>query len=277
LHAAERRDAVNKVLREGDPDRYVATLFAPKSARESLFALYALNVELARVAELVTEPGLGEIRLEWWREALARAAKGEATGSPVADAAGLVLKEHSHAEVLIGQMIDARRFDVAVKIMPDWLALDAYLDATAGNLFALASEITGSNDNALAPAAKAAGIAYGLTGLMRALPVHAARGRVDLPEDELLRHGTSPDRVLAGEASPGLTTLLAELRGRARDALHQAKRRTPKLAPAERSAFLPLCLVEPYLAALAEVEHDPFRSIVTINPLYRLWRMATWR
>ena len=243
----------------------------------SLFALYALNVELARVAELVTEPGLGEIRLEWWREALARAAKGEPTGSPVADAAGLVLKRHKHADVLIGQMIDARRFDVAVKIMPDWPALDAYLDATAGNLFALASEITGRSSQALAPAAKAAGLAYGLTGLMRALPVHAARGRCDPPADELLRHGTSPDRVLAGETSPGLAALLAELRRKACDALDEAKRRTAELAPAERSAFLPLCLVEPYLAALAKVEHDPFRSIATINPLYRLWRMTTWR
>jgi phytoene synthase len=275
LHEAERRDAITKVLREGDPDRYLATLFAPRAARDELVALYALNVELARVAELVTEPGLGEIRLEWWREALARAAKGEATGSPVADAAGLVLKENPHAEALIGQMIDARRFDVAVKLMPDWLALQAYLDATAGNLFALASAIAGSQ--ALAPAANAAGLAYGLTGLMRALPVHAARGRVDLPEDELVRHGTSPAAVLAGETSPGLAALLAELRGKAGDALDEAKRHTAELPAAERSAFLPLCLVAPYLAALAKVEHDPFRSLAAINPLYRLWRMATWR
>ena len=42
---------------------------------------------------------------------------------------------------------------------------------------------------AIEPAVRAAGIAYGLTGLMRAMPVHAAQGRVDLPADMLRRHG----------------------------------------------------------------------------------------
>jgi hypothetical protein len=31
------------------------------------------------------------------------------------------------------------------------------------------------------------------------------------------------------------------------------------------------------LASLAKVASDPFRFVSTINPLYRLWRLATWR
>ena len=72
------------------------------------------------------------------------------------------------------------------------------------------------------PAASQAGLAYGLTGLMRALPVHAASGRVYLPADALLSHGTSPEAVLAGRTEPGLLALLAELRDRARDALGES-------------------------------------------------------
>ena len=71
---------------------------------------------------------------------------------------------------------------MSVKIMPDTAALDDYLGKTAGALFRLAAEVTAPHRAAeIEPSVRAAGIAYGLTGLMRALPVHASRGRVDLP------------------------------------------------------------------------------------------------
>ena len=82
MHEAERGDTVRRIAKSGDPDRSLAASFAPREARADLFALIAFNVELARIAEIVTEPGLGAIRLQWWREAIDRAAKGEATGIP---------------------------------------------------------------------------------------------------------------------------------------------------------------------------------------------------
>jgi phytoene synthase len=277
LDEAERARTIIAILREGDPDRYLATLFAPAPARDKLFALYAFNVELARIGERVSEPDLGKIKLQWWREALARAATGEATASPVADAIGTLLRAHPQASGPIGRLIDAREFDVAVKIMPDIAALDDYLDATAGSLFAAAMTIGDGDANRLQPLLIAAGRAYGLTGLMRSLAIHAAWGRCDLPADLLRRHGTSPEEILAGKASPGLAASLAELRAKALYDLSSAEFRLEQLTSRERKIFLPLALVRPYLASLAKVASDPFRSLATINPLYRLWRFATWR
>jgi phytoene synthase len=277
LDEAERAKTIVTILREGDPDRYLATLFAPSSARDDLSALYALNVDLARIGERVSEPSLGEIKLQWWREALDRAAINEATASPVADAIGSLLQRHSGAAEPIGRMIDAREFDVAVKIMPDMAALDAYLDGTAGSLFAAGVIVGGGNADRLQSLCAQAGRAYGLTGLMRSLPVHAAHGRCDLPEELLRRHGTSAEEVVAGQASPGLESVLAELRGKAQASLEQAERKLAELSARERKFFRPLALVRPYLASLAKVASDPFRFASTINPLYRLWRLATWR
>src|SRR5271154_5336809 len=65
-------------VRAADPDRYFSALFAPAQLRPFLFALYAFNAEVARVAETVREPMLGAIRLEWWRET----AEGAARGAP---------------------------------------------------------------------------------------------------------------------------------------------------------------------------------------------------
>ena len=161
--------------------------------------------------------------------------------------------------------------------MPDMAALDAYLNDTACAVFALAAEILGGNGQSLARAARSAGRAYGLTGLMRALPVHAARGLVFLPADALRRHGTSPEEVLGGMTSQGLETALAELRATAREELREAKAQIAKLDVPARAAFIPLSLVDPYLASLEKVGRDPLREIADINPLYRLWRLARWR
>jgi phytoene synthase len=280
LDAREREAAVRIIARDGDQDRYAAALFARRSSRGHLLALYAFNVELARVGELVREPQLGEIRLQWWRDVLACAYAGEASGHPVVDALALAVRECDLSRQSLSDLIDARRFDVSVKIMPDTVALDDYLGETAGALFRLASEITSSGSRAegagaMEPAIRAAGIAYGLTGLMRALPVHAARGRVDVPADALRRHGTSPAEVLAGKASKGLTDVLAELRETARVALTSAKRHVATLPTAARTAFLPLTLVNPYLSTLQRV--DPLRQVAEINALYRLWRLSIYR
>jgi len=270
-------DTVRRIAKSGDPDRSLAALFAPRDARIDLFALIALNVELARIAEIVTEPGLGAIRLQWWREAIDRASKHEVTGHPVADAIGAAIRKGKLSRTRIAALIDARSFDVETKIMSDWASLEAYLAATAGGVFALGGERLGSRGPSLEPAAFQAGLAYALTGLMRAFPVHAVSGRVYLPADALLRHGTSPEAVLAGKSSDGLLAVLAELRGKARQALSEARRDVARLDANARAAFRPLCLVDPYLAALEKEERDPLREIAGINPLTRFWRMARWR
>ena len=59
------------IVRAADRDRYISALLAPADRRLDLMTLYAFDAELARIATTVSEPLLGEIRLQWWRDALA--------------------------------------------------------------------------------------------------------------------------------------------------------------------------------------------------------------
>ena len=223
---------------------------------------------------------LGATRLQWWREAIARSLKGETVGHPVADAFGATARARALPAETIAALIDARQFDVADKIMPDWKSLETYLKDTAGVMFVLGGACLGARSPALGEAADWAGLAYGLTGLMRALPAHAAGGRVYLPADMLLARGTSPEAVLAGASSRGLSELLAALRKKAWAACAEALERVAGLERPARPAFLPLRLVDPYLAALEALDRrggDPLREIADINPLRRFWPMASWR
>ncbi len=274
MDEAERRNIVRQMAREQDPDRYLSALFAPASARDALFALYAFNAELARIADEVSEPALGEIRLQWWREAMELATAGQATGNPVTDSLGAELSAREMPPSRLDPLIDARRFDVLERIMPNSASLIAYLDNTAGEIFLLASEFLGANRQAVEPATRAAGRAYGLTGLMRAVTIHAAQNRLYLPVQSL--QSGAAERLLAGQADPAFLELLGDLRRQARTELERAKPAIRALSKTVQPAFKPLALVEPYLKALEAVE-DPMVKLADISPLYRLWRLTTWR
>ena len=57
-----------------------------RDKRPHLFALYAFNFEIARVRDSVREALPGEIRLQWWRDALQGEARGDVRANPVAAA-----------------------------------------------------------------------------------------------------------------------------------------------------------------------------------------------
>ena len=81
---AEAQAHCASLVRQSDPDRYYATLFAPTEKRPHLFALYAFSGEIARVRETISGPMPGEIRLQWWRDVLSGEARGNVSAHPVA-------------------------------------------------------------------------------------------------------------------------------------------------------------------------------------------------
>jgi len=136
------------LLRSADPDRWLIALWCPVAARASLVALFALDVELARVVETTTEPMIGRIRLAWWREQL----EALGTGSPPAHPVLRALSVHPAA--LPGHALAALE-DGALA----WL--DGDLDGVTGlrgtALFALAARVLGGGDPGSAGPAWAAG------------------------------------------------------------------------------------------------------------------------
>jgi 15-cis-phytoene synthase len=272
--AATRADYIAELVRSGDEDRYWAALLMPPPTRDHLLALYALNIELARIGEQAREPQLGEIRLQWWRDALAAGQTGS-TGHPVADAMAAARAAHDLPEAVLAAMIDARALDVHRESLASEDELRAYLSGTAGAVFRLGAWIAGARGQDALRASEEAAMAHGLTGLMRALPYHRARGQLLLPADFLAAFGVVPEAVLRGEESQGLATALGVLRERARAHLAAFRRVAGSLPAATLPAFLPLATVPAYLRHLAHASHRPLTEIVQLNPLGRYARIWT--
>lgn len=266
-----------RVVRGGDPDRFFSALFAPAAARRGLFALYAFNLEVARVREHIREPMAGEIRLQWWREALQGSGRGEVSANPVAAALLTTIERHALAREKLIDLVEARSFDLYNDAMPSLDHLDAYARASASIVFDVGAAILSGNDGAAVAMATPAGIAYAVTGLLRAFALHASRGQVFVPDDILTKHGARHDDIVAGRHSPALENALRDLRAHARRHLDIAREFLFALRDASKPAFLPLALVKLYLAQMEARDYDPFRTAIDL-PQWRkqwlLWRAA---
>ncbi|TCT04590.1 phytoene/squalene synthase family protein [Aquabacter spiritensis] len=263
------------LIRSHDRDRFLASLFAPGTARRRLCALYAFNLEIARVREVVREPLPGEVRLQWWRDLIEGLGRGDVSGHPVASALMDLLATSDLPRAALLNLIEARIFDLYDDPMPRVNDLEGYAGETASVLIQLAAGLlVGRMDAALATVAGHAGVAVALTGLMRALPLHAARGQCYLPVDLLSEHEATPADVVAGKATPGVLAALAALRKRVADHLAAAGAAAADIPAAAVPAFLPVALVPRDLQALARAS-DPFARVVGDAPVIRQWTL--WR
>jgi len=222
-------EACEAMVKAADPDRYIAALFAPAARRKYLFALYAFNLEIAKVAEAVRQPMLGEIRLQWWRETVEQAQQGRPREHDVARALAATFAETDLPFELFDQMLQARLFDSDTASFESLDALEAYADQTSGNLMRLAQAVLGESN---APLAREAGLAYGLIGILRAIPFHALRNKHFLG-------GSLPAQAVKERA---LAHLAAASRAARRDGMSMAA--------------LPAATVPLYAKALARHPHD---------------------
>jgi phytoene synthase len=271
------------LLRRDDPDRWLASLFVPAQARPHVHALYAFSLEIARVREIVSEPLLGEIRFQWWRDVLeAPADAGEVQANPVAAALMDTIERFDLPEEPLLDLIEARLFDLYDEPMETLAGLEAYATATSSNLFRLATLVVDPVHGVLGlGAADHAGIAYALTGLLRALPWHHARGQSYVPLESLRAHGGSRADLAAGSSSPAVRGALADLRMRVRAHLETFAARLPCVPDHSRPAYLPAALCEAYLRQMEKPGYDPFTTPVGLPQWRRqwiLWRAARrWR
>lgn len=242
-----------------DRDRFVTGLFAPADRREDLFALYAFNLEIAKLREMVREPMMGRIRLQWWRDAVsAMAAGSESPPHPVAVPLGEAMRRRGLSEATLQRLIDSRETDLDEDPPADVAALERYAEDSSATVVDLALVVLGADSAAARQAGRHLGIAWALTGLLRAVPFHAALGRLALPADRLAAHGVTPDRVLAGKPPPGLAAVARELAELARDHLRQARAGRGAVERQALPALLPGRLADGYLADLHHADYALF-------------------
>jgi phytoene synthase len=267
--------AVVAVARAGEPDRYLAALLAPPPQRGALLALAAFAAELARIPRLVVrEPLMGEVRLQWWRDAL-ELAEGQRAGHRVADAVRVAARNYELPPALLDGLIDARGLELRGDSFADDQVLHDFLWKTEGALFALACRVIGlAAGRDVDSACTASAQAYGIARLLLGLPRSLVLGRIPLPRAQIAAAGLTAEELLAGTAEFETTRLLTLYHAQIRGSFASAHRFAAQLPRRQRVAFLPLALVGPYVRALERQGSAALREEVRVAPLTRVRRIA---
>jgi phytoene synthase len=256
------------LVRRYDRDRFQTALFAPPARREALFALYAFNYEIARVREIVREPMLGQIRLQWWREAIDAAYAGTAPRRhEVVEPLTAAIREFGLSREPFDRLMDAREGDLDADPPATLAALEAYAEDSSVPLIVLALEVLDAATPAALQAARHVGVAYALSGILRALPHLAQTGRTPLPAD--IAGGLAP-----GEAAP-LRDAVARIAATA--SAHLAAARAGRRGVPRRAlpALLPARIAMRALRVLERARFDPFAPGVADRDPLQPWRLAT--
>lgn len=218
----EAFDYCADLVRRADEDRWLSAQYAPKADRPRLYALYALHLEIERVPAAVSEPPLGEIRLQWWREAIAEIVAGKSVRAhPVVQAAAEVKVMDGLSQTAFERAIDARARLLYGEGFTDAADLEDWLVRAEGYLAALAVRLLAPGETAFADAAAQAGAGLALFRQGATLAPHLAEAAHERGRAVLAR--IAPDlRRIEDAALPALLPVAlsdAYARGRSPSAL----------------------------------------------------------
>ena len=175
---------IAEIVRKHDPDRFLISLFAPEDKRHALWALFAFNYEIAKTREVVTDTTLGLIRLQWWRDELAKIYDHK---TPSDNEILFILKDAIHTYDLdqdeFMSLLHAREFDLENVLPTSIKGLGTYIDHTQAPLIRLATQIWDGSREGEDIEHLASG--YGLIGMLRAVPFHASQERCYIPSELL--------------------------------------------------------------------------------------------
>ncbi len=263
-----RESEIADLVRASDTDRFLTTAFLSQAERAHVLALYAFNIELAKVSEVTNEPMIGEIRLQWWREAVEEIYAGTVRQHHVVMGLSDTIAHAQLDQSILIEMIDARTFDVYTEPMESETALLTYCERTSGNLFYLAALAADPkvDRTAVRDLSLNAGRAYGLTNMLRAAAFHASRGRCYLPAGG----GSAFDlsKYFELESHAGFERSMRERADQARAYLAKLRDDIHKISDSVFGVFLPCALVRRYLSLVSrsdDILQAPPRDLLLIT------------
>ena len=261
-------------VRKNDPDRYLLAMLAPPAMRDGLFALYAFNVEIARTRELVSEPPLGEIRLQWWRDEIGALYAGRVLRHGISGALRDTVETHELTRAGFDSLIDARAADLDDGPLETMAELLRYAEDTTAPLLSLALEIADDRLPETREAARHIGIAWSLVGLVRALPHHLRAHRQYLPRDLMKSHGVKTRDLLDVKPSDALNQTVRALMDIVVESLVAARSLQPKRGREGLPVLLQARFAEMHLRRLESVGYNPFDPRLAAPLPMAAWRLA---
>ncbi len=256
---------------------YYAFLFLPPERRAAITAFYAFCREIDDVVDEVSDPGIAQSKLDWWRSEVRNAFNGQASHPalqallPHASGYGIEPRQ-------LLQVIEGCEMDLTQTRYLDFANLKQYCHLVAGVVGEVAASIFGQTDPRTTDYAHRLGLALQLTNIIRDVGEDAVRGRVYLPIEDLQRFDVKAhELVKRGSTSDASFPQRFEalMRFQIKRALQTYDEALAMLPAQDRRAQKPgLMMASIYRQLLQEIAREPQLVLtrrVSLTPLRKLW------
>ncbi|MEA3195293.1 MAG: 15-cis-phytoene synthase [Betaproteobacteria bacterium] len=256
---------------------YYSFLFLPPERRRAITALYAFCREVDDVVDESSDAQLAATKLAWWRQEVAALYAGN-PHHPVTRALAPHLQTFSLEEKNLQEIITGMEMDLTQTRYLDWKGLERYCYHVAGVVGLLAARIFGYSEPRTLEYARALGIAFQLTNIIRDVGEDARKNRIYLPVEDLQKFNVPASDILGLRQSDAFRSLMQFEAERARSHYEEALRALPA---ADRKAQRPgLIMAAIYRTLLEEIERDGFTVMhrrTSLTPLRKFWiAWKTW-
>ncbi|KAG9036994.1 hypothetical protein FRB95_007289 [Tulasnella sp. JGI-2019a] len=249
-------------VRKHDYDSFLLHYFYPRRTHDAYFALKAFNVELAMVRDVVSKPIIGQMRMQFWRDAVKSIQEDRPPHHPIAEALYRASKDSNIPAYHLKRIIDARDRDL---FAPTYMSIDNvtdYAEATSSTmLYSLLSILNLSKSDTFSHAASHIGVASSFVTLLRGLPFHASKRRMIIPADLSSKNGVQEEDVFrSGGSAEGIADAVYDFATVANDHLITAREmfKDGGVPEAAMPIFLHAVPASSYLESLEKVNFDAF-------------------
>ena len=259
---------------------YYAFLFLPPERRAAITAFYAFCREVDDVVDEVSDPGVAQTKLAWWRNEVAQAYAGQPS-HPVMQALMPLAGGYGIEAAHLQAVIEGCQMDLTQNRYLDFPNLQRYCHLVAGVVGEVAARIFGQTQAQTTEYAHRMGLAFQLTNIVRDVGEDAVRGRIYLPIDELQRFDVKAHELLRRGPAPGTEATDFEQRFNAlmafqcQRALALYDEALALLPDADRRAQKPgLMMASIYRTLLREIAAEPQLVLtrrVSLTPLRKFW------
>ncbi|MDO8346896.1 MAG: presqualene diphosphate synthase HpnD [Rugosibacter sp.] len=256
---------------------YYSFLFLPPEQRQAITALYAFCREVDDTVDETSDPQLARTKLAWWRQEVAALYAGS-PGHPVTQALAHAITHFPLPQEQLLEIIDGMEMDIDTVRYPNFRSLHLYCYRVASVVGLLAAEIFGYRDRRTLKYAHDLGLAFQLTNIIRDVGEDARRGRIYLPQEDLLRFGVGESDILEARYTDNFRRLMEFQIARAEAAYDQALKQLPACdRTAQRSGLIMAAIYRSLLAEIARDGCQVLHQRISLTPLRKFWLATkTW-
>ena len=266
-------NSVSGQTRIVDYDRYLCALFAPSNLQQSIFTIILFNAEIARVWDNVSEPMLGAIRFQWWRESIQNIYSGNVNDHYIIRLLAKVINRHNLSYHYFERLICAREQNFLETMPATVVQLEKYAEETSSPILALFVEIAGHGSALKRPEVletiRYYGIAWSLMGLTRSIPFHARMNNMFIPREIFVSLGVPDDQILNSKGKAYFIKAVTQIADLSNSYVCRGKSIDIARKSFMKQGYLLGALTELYYNRLKKCRYDPYNRKMEISPLRR--------